>query len=97
MSIEVDTKAHKGDVSPSEGINNNVFNEASEIPHVHKEFKQGDQHAGVEMIKPSAGLGHRTDCEVDQLEQGREQGNVAKNMTSFESKADKEEASRTPI
>ena len=37
------------------------------------------------------------DYEVDQLEQEREQGNVAKNMTSFEFKADKVETHRTPM
>ena len=35
--------------------------------------------------------------EVDQLERGREQGNVTKNMISFESKADKGGASETPM
>ena len=35
--------------------------------------------------------------EVDQLERGREQGNVTKNMISFESKADKGEAAGTPM
>ena len=55
MTIEVDTKEHGGDISPGGGIDNNVFKEASEIPHVHKELIQGNQHAGIEMIKPSTG------------------------------------------
>ena len=49
------------------------------------------------MIKPSIGWGRRMDYEVDQFEWGREQGNVTKSMTSVESKADKGEASETPM
>ena len=47
MTIEVDTKEHGGDISPGGGIDNNVFNEASEIPHVHEKIMQGDQQQSV--------------------------------------------------
>ena len=33
MTIEVETKEHGGDVSPSRGIDSNVFNETSDIPN----------------------------------------------------------------
>ena len=54
MKEAQNTKEHGGDVSPDGGIDNNVSNETSEIPHVRVKLRQGDQpHAGIAMIKPS--------------------------------------------
>ena len=97
MTTEIGTTEHGGDVSPKEGIDSNVSDKASETPHVHKDLIQGDQHADIEKIKHRTGWGQMMDYEMDQLEWEREQGNVTRNMNSFDSKTNNRDISETPM
>ena len=96
--VDASAEVHDGDISPQGEVNTNVSRDTSGVPHVHKKLTQGNHpHTGIEMIRPSISGRSRMDHEEDQLECKREQGNVTEIMTSFGSKADKGEASRTPM
>ena len=70
---------------------------ASEILYIHKELIQGDQCADIKMTEHRTGRGRRMDYEEVNLDWGRDQRNVTKDMGSFDSKPDRGKVSATPM